>query len=68
METLVDTGAIDDDGTMYYHLMKNHELRAPLGVGARDSDDWSVEFEFTGMVLSELLTGASLARCDPGGN
>ena len=66
METLVDTDAIDDDGTMYYHLMKNHELRAPLGGGARDSDDWSVEFEFTGMVLSDAATGASLERCDPG--
>ena len=62
-ETVVDTGAIDQDGTKYYNLMKDHTLRAPLGVGARAADDWSVAFAFTGMVLSDILVGGALELC-----
>ena len=63
-ETVVDTGAIDQDGTKYYNLMKEHTLRASLGVGARAADDWSVAFTFTGMVLSEPFVGTALEVCE----
>lgn len=63
METVLNTDALDVDGTMHYHLMKDHVLRAPLGVSARDTDNWTVEFTFTGMVLSEVLAGSALQQC-----
>ena len=63
METVLNTDALDVGGTMHYHLMKDHVLRAPLGVSARDTDNWTVEFTFTGMVLSEVLAGTALQQC-----
>ena len=64
-ETVVDTDAIDKDGTKYYHLMKEHTLRAPLQVGAREADDWTVSYTFKGMVLSEAAVGTNLEYCTP---
>ena len=65
METVEDTDAIDNDGTKYYHLLKDHTLRAPMGVGARAGDDWTVTFKLGGMVLSEVAGGADLQYCEP---
>ena len=65
METVEDTDAIDKEGTKYYHLMKDHTLRAPMGVGARAGDDWTVTFKLGGMVLSEVAGGADLQYCGP---
>ena len=63
-ETVVETDAVDKDGTMYYKLMRDHTLKAPLGVGTTaTSDRLTIKFTLDGMVFSTALANTSLEIC-----
>jgi hypothetical protein len=60
-ETVLATDAITEDDVMYYHLMQDHEFRAPALVGASAADRWTVQYDLTGMVFSD--GSAALGAC-----